>query len=290
MPWANGDYVILSPRDMLTRDDTWINKGDLVRRFDALPQAVPDEQLRAQISEHFHRCIVQRKDKAPTQKELDAAAAATIARYPMLIDYYIALKEAEREQAESVSSQKVGLAHHIFHTQIHALQTLLATTAFYQTGRTTYDEAVARTSFLKDVIENKGGHRIFYDAGKPIKREADLQVMYRLVWIGTPSDVSAEVNDGRGPADYKISRGVSDKTIVEMKLASNSQLERNLTKQVEIYKAASDAKTSLKVILFFTAEEQVKVSRILKKLGLDGRTDIFLIDARSDNKPSGSKA
>jgi len=114
--------------------------------------------------------------------------------------------------------------------------------------------------------------------------------MYRLVWIGTPSDISAEVNDGRGPADYKISRGSLDKTIVEMKLASNSQLERNLTKQVEIYKAASDAKCGLKVILFFTAEEQVKVNRILKKLGIEGRPDIFLIDARSDNKPSGSKA
>lgn len=291
LPWANGDYVILSPRDMLTRDDTWINKGDLVRRFDALPQAVPDEQLRAQISEHFHRCIVQHDDKSPTQKELDTAAAITIAQFPMLIDYYIAIKEGEREQAESVSSQKVSFAQQIFHTQIQALQQLLATTTpFYQTGRNTYEEAIARTAFLKDVVENKGGHRIFYNAGTPIKREADLQVMYRLVWIGTPSDVSAEVNDGRGPADYKISRGASDKTIVEMKLASNSQLKRNLTKQVEIYKAASDAKAGLKVILFFTAEEQIKVNRILKKLGIDGRPDIFIIDARSDNKPSGSKA
>jgi hypothetical protein len=291
LPWANSDYVILSPRDMLTRDDTWINKGDLVRRFDALPQAVPDEQLRAQISAHFHRCIVKHDDKEPTQKELDAAAAVTIAQFPVLIDYYIALKEGEREQAESVSSQKVGFAQQIFHTQIRALQQLLAaTTPFYQTGRNTYEEAIVRTAFLKDVVENKGGHRIFYNAGIPIKREADLQVMYRLVWIGTPSDVSAEVNDGRGPADYKISRGASDKTIVEMKLASNSQLERNLTRQVEIYKAASDAKAGLKVILFFTAEEQVKVNRILKKLGIDGRPDIFLIDARSDNKPSGSQA
>jgi hypothetical protein len=291
LPWANGDYVILSPRDMLTRDDTWINKGDLVRRFDSLPQAVPDEQLRAQISEHFRRCIVWHDDKEPTRKELDAAAAITIAQFPVLIDHYIALKEGEREQAESISSQKVGIAQQIFHTQIQALQQLLAaTTPFYQTGRNTYEEALARTAFLKDVIENKGGHRIFYNAGVPIKRESDLQVMYRLVWIGTPSDVSAEVNDGRGPADYKISRGAFDKTIVEMKLASNSQLERNLAKQVEIYKAASDAKSSLKVILFFTAEEQVKVNRILKKLGIDGRPGIFLIDARSDNKPSGSKA
>jgi hypothetical protein len=40
---------------------------------------------------------------------------------------------------------------------------------------------------LKDVIENKGGHRFFSN----VQRERDLQIMYRLVWIGTPSDVSA---------------------------------------------------------------------------------------------------
>lgn len=291
LPWVNGDYVILTPRDMLTRDETWINKGDLIRRFDSLPQAVPDAQLRSEISSHFFRCIETKKDKNPTQKELNAAAVETIAKFPVLIDHYIALKERERDEAESVSSEKVGFAEQIFHTQILILQGLLAsTTLFYRTSGTTFNEAMSRTAFLKDVIENKGGHRIFYNKGVPIKREVDLHVMYRLVWMSSPSDVSAEVNDGRGPADYKISRGALDKTVVEMKLASNSQLERNLEKQVEIYQKASDAKDKIKIILCFTAEEQAKVARILKKLELVGRRGIFVIDARSDNKPSASKA
>ena len=36
--------------------------------------------------------------------------------------------------------------------------------------------------------------------GKPIRRESDLRLLFRLTWRGTPSDVSREVNDGRGPA------------------------------------------------------------------------------------------
>jgi len=40
--------------------------------------------------------------------------------------------------------------------------------------------------------------------------------------------VDAEVNDGRGPVDYSISHGAVDKTLVEFKLASNSQLAKNL--------------------------------------------------------------
>jgi hypothetical protein len=102
--------------------------------------------------------------------------------------------------------------------------------------------------FPKDVIENKGGHRIFWHDGKPLEREKDLQIHYRLVWFGTPSDVTTEANDGRGPVDFKISRGRPDKTLVEMKLAKNSKLERNLKRQVPIYQAASDAKRAIKAI------------------------------------------
>jgi hypothetical protein len=78
--------------------------------------------------------------------------------------------------------------------------------------------------------------------------------MFRLTWIASSSDVSSEVNDGRGPVDFKISRGSLDKSLVEFKLASNTNLARNLEKQVEIHKAASDASHALKVILYFTQE------------------------------------
>ena len=102
--------------------------------------------------------------------------------------------------------------------------------------------------------------------------------------------MTREANDGRGPADYKISRGSSDKTLVEFKLAKNSQLERNLKKQADIYEKASDAKLTIKVIVHFSVAEKRRVERILKRLSLAGNKDVVLIDARKDNKQSGSKA
>jgi hypothetical protein len=90
--------------------------------------------------------------------------------------------------------------------------------------------------------------------------------------------------------DFKISRGARDKTLVEMKLAKNSALERNLVKQLPIYQAASDAQHGIKAIMFFSAREQAHVEGILDRLKLLGHKDIVLIDARNDNKPSGSKA
>src|SRR5438094_9829798 len=121
---------------------------------------------------------------------------------------------------------------------------------------------------MKDHVENKGAHRIFYLRGKPLEREEDLQILYKLTWYASPLSVSREVNDGRGPADYLLSYGAKDKTIVEFKLAKNTQLKRNLERQVEIYQKASDAKRAIKVILYFSRSERVRVESILKSLKL----------------------
>ena len=62
MPWHGGDFVLLTPKDALTRDDTWINRGDLVRHFEAKSEAIPDAQLRAQVSNHFWWQLARKPD------------------------------------------------------------------------------------------------------------------------------------------------------------------------------------------------------------------------------------
>lgn len=291
LPWVGDDYVLLTPKDILTKDDTWINRADLVNDFREIPTAIDNDALRGQINNYFSNALVRRPGKEPTEKEKSEAARRTLLEFPQLIDYYIRYKEKHGDEAESLSSAKVRLSEELYVAQIKALQqTLESNTKFYEVSGSTYDEARTRVEYLKDVIENKGGHRIFYAGGKPIEREHDLHIMYRLVWFGTPSDVTREANDGRGPPDFKVSRGATDKTVVEFKLASNSQLERNLERQVEIYQKAADAKHALKVIIFFSDSELDRAIRILNKLKLNGHRDIFLIDARADNKPSASKA
>jgi hypothetical protein len=167
---------------------------------------------------------------------------------------------------------------------------LATETDFYKITGDTHEEAHQRLAYLKDHIENKDGYKIFYVDGKPIRREKDLHILYNLVWYGTPSDVSPESNSGRGPVDFKISRGARDKTLVEFKLASNSNLKRNLKNQTAIYEKAHDTKKSIKAILYFSERELTTVRRILTELNMEGDKQIVLIDARHDNKPSGSIA
>lgn len=291
LPFMDGDFVVLTPRDMLTRDQNWINRGDLIRDFEHIPVSIPDAELRGQIFNYFRKMLPPPRDKDPSQQERASAVIDTLKAFPEMLDYFIKIKEDEGDDAADVSSSKVIATELLFIHQLKEIQKILSgTTAFYEVNVGSYVEAHARLAYLKNVIENKGCHRLFYHDGVAIEREKDLQILYRLVWYGTPSDVGTEANDGRGPVDFKISRGARDKTLVEMKLAKNSQLERNLEKQVAVYQAASDAENGIKAIIYFSQLERERAEGILGKLGLLGHRDIVLIDARADNKPSGSKA
>ena len=287
LPSYRGDFVILTPKDILTKDQTWISRPDLFEKFELIAESMPNEALRGLINNYFLQVL----PKKPKQTEIAESKARTIEKYPEIIEYYIREREDDGGQAQSISRSKVRETEDLFIHQVKILAALLATkTDFYKTQGDTYAEARRRVDFLKDVIENKDGYRIFWRDGQPIRKEEDLQILYRLTWFGTPSDINREVNNGRGPVDFKASRGASDKSLVECKLASNTRLSQNLENQVAIYQKASDAPKALKVIIYFTETELLRVENILKELKLAGAEDIVLIDARRDNKPSASVA
>ena len=287
LPWDGEDYVLLTPKNMLTKDENWINRYGLIQSYSDIVESVPDGQLRAQINNYFSSIL----PVDHSSKEEREARGNVILQFPELVEYYIRYKEDRGDEAEAYSDKKVAESEQLYINQVrNFVGDLFALTKFYEQVGNTHEEARRRVMFLKDVIENKGGHRLFYADGKPIRREKDLQLLFRLTWFASPSDVSSEANDGRGPVDFKISRGSFDKSLVEFKLASSTSLQRNLENQVEIYKAASDTPNALKVILFFSQKHQNKVSSILQQLGLEKNEDIILIDGRADNKPSGSKA
>lgn len=285
-----GDFVLLTPKDILTRDDTWINSGDMLDRFPEISEAVENEQLRAHINDYFSSRI---PSGNYSQKDLEryvkAAKWATINQYPVLIEYYINLKEQDKDQANSISNDKVTDVQSLFVTNIQSfISNELAKTGFYNyLPDASFVESLKRVHYLKDCIEKNDVYRLFYVDNKPIKKETDLQLAFRLVWYASKYDVNREVNNGRGPADYKVSMGASDATIVEFKLASNSALKRNLANQLEIYQAANNTQFGIKVIMYFTDEELHKVNSILRELNLDDKPNVILIDARP--KKSASK-
>jgi hypothetical protein len=259
----------------------------LFRDFHNVPEAIENETLRAQINDYFLRQL----PKEPSNKDVASAIDATIRKFPAFVDYYIRYKEEHEDDAKRTSLKRVQYSERIFieHAS-HLAHLLAADTRFYETPGNTYTESLERIRFLKHVVEDRGGYRVFYVDGRPIERESDVHVMFDLVWLGSPSDVNREVNNGRGPADFTVSRGAADKTVIEFKLASNPQIKRNLEKQAEIYKTGSRAQNAIKVIVFFSELQHAKLTGLLRDLKLEGAEHVVLIDARADNKPSASKA
>lgn len=282
LPYLFGDFVLLTPRDILTKDDNWINSNDLRGDFTRICNAIPNDQLRHEIFNYFQKTLPKPpKNKRNTQKEISLAVQKTIKQFPEIIKYYVKSKEENKEGAKNISKQKVKQVETLFIQQIsNFVELLMDKTEFYDINpKSSYEEAMVRIQYLKSVIENNDGYRLFYIDHQPIKREEDLQIIYRLTWFASDFDVNREPNNGRGPVDYAISKGANDKTLIEFKLASNSKLKQNLAKQVEIYENANSTKKSIKAILYFNSTEFNKVQRILKELKLEKSENIVLIDA-----------
>ncbi|MEK7508941.1 MAG: hypothetical protein AAB568_03765, partial [Patescibacteria group bacterium] len=165
------------------------------------------------------------REKQPLKRDISDAVGAVIRKYPQFLDHYIKYKEDHGEQAKSVSEERVQAVYNLFVTELSSfIARLSEITEFYKNTGDTLSESYERVLFLKNVIENKDGYRLFYVKGQPIKREVDVQIMFRLTWYATPDDVTREANEGRGPVDFKVSRGAFDKTLIEFKLASNTKL------------------------------------------------------------------
>jgi hypothetical protein len=291
LPKHNGDYVLLTPEDILTKDEIWINRDDLLHNYDHIVDSIPNDQLRAQIDGYFQSALQKRKKKEeePTAKEIEKAREKVLVRFPEILDYFIAEREEHGNKAVKNSLTRVEKTKGLFVEQVTELIKLLQKKSFYNIEGDSYEAAFKRVQFLKQVIEHNDGYRFFWMKSQPVERERDLQLIFRLTWFETRFSVDSEVNNGRGPVDYKISDGAKDKSLVEFKLASNKKLRDNLENQVEVYKRANFTEKTVKVIIYFWASERKRVETILKELKLEDDRSIVLIDARKDNKISASR-
>ena len=104
---------------------------------------------------------------------------------------------------------------------------------------------------FKDWVENNRGWDVIQSADNK-KRE---KIVQRLVHLAAKSyiesnnlDISFEPDEGRGPVDFKVSRG-ADKTIVEIKLSSNQQYLHGCEKQIVEYGKAEKTQSFIYVFI-----------------------------------------
>ena len=286
LPTFNGDYVLLTPKNILARDNTWINRDDLCDRgLDFYMAAADNAEQRLVLNEHLRQQIREYREK-PSKAMAKKIIPELLSMNPFLLDLYIKEREDSWDSANKRSELMVAQLEEIkaFTRIIRA--DLDASSDFANT----YDEAHYFAGVFKNYIESNDGYRVInrHDFEKPCD-ERTVQDYFGLVLrTSKKSQVDREVNNGRGPVDYKLSRGKDDATLIEMKLASNRKLKKNLENQLDVYKVANDTKKGIVIIVYYTEKEFDRAKEILWDLGLAESPDVYLIDARNDNKKSAS--
>lgn len=137
-------------------------------------------------------------------------------------------------------------------------------------------------------VENNKGWDLILSAPST-KREKAVQSLIRLSGIqyceDNNFDFTFEPNEGVGPADIKISKGASDKTIIEVKLNTNPDYLHGFEEQIVTYAKAE--KTQKYMYVYVKVEnhpkrdEKIQLAYEKKKGSGEIMPYLYMIDAQS---------
>lgn len=148
---------------------------------------------------------------------------------------------------------------------------------------------------FKKLIENNGLYKLLYDCQGKAKHESAAQLLFFGIadsyCDANDIDLTKEGNNGRGPVDFKLSRGGGDKIVVEIKLTSNSQLLHGIDVQLPIYMKQEKTKQAIYLIIDNGHPKAVEnFISFYNSLAQEIRDRISYIIIDATFKPSASKA
>lgn len=191
------DFVLLVPRKILTKEETWISRNDFLENDTAVFNVIPNNELRAKINKFFYDNLqIKLNKKKQPEKEYSKksrmnALLKVVWEYPQLLDYYIKLKEQRKDDALNWHIAEPESIN--FFTDANKIQPLIESRNF---GRlTSFDDCVSRIAFFKKTLESNSRDLYFKD--KPLQ-EKHLRVMFKNTTYSSLFDYNSEVDNGRG--------------------------------------------------------------------------------------------
>ena len=150
--------------------------------------------------------------------------------------------------------------------------------------------------FKHYVEENRGWELLWNDDGSA-KSERAAQLLFlgivKNYCQANDIDITPEAEVGRGPVDFKVSRGSRLKTVIEAKLARNTKFWSGLKKQLPAYMRAEGVTSGFFVVIIYSDKDVERIRDIHKVLdsvnsALEYRIRVIVVDA-SRGKSSASK-
>lgn len=111
---------------------------------------------------------------------------------------------------------------------------------------------------FKHCVEQLGGWELLWVGNTP-RKERQVQRLFQVSAAMScrehDVDLSPESNVGRGPVDFKVTRGAKLKALLEMKLAKSSSFRRNLSGQTAVYLKAERCDRGYFIVVQFTERD-----------------------------------
>ena len=123
--------------------------------------------------------------------------------------------------------------------------------------------------FCNFVQNNAGWQQLWSDDGRP-RPESIAQNLFLAVVKGfcieNDVDISKEPNIGRGPVDFKVSRGYEARSLIEVKLAKNTKFWHGLQRQLPKYLEAESVNIGYFLVICFNDKDFERISDINQRV------------------------
>jgi hypothetical protein len=277
LPKLGNQFVLLTPVDILTKDESWISHRGLIEDYSQVLASVDNDQLRAQINKYF----TQNLPIEATKQELSDTLEKVIERFPQVLDTYVHLKQKDKAGASRHREQKMGEAQDIFLDQCMELAESLDEVNFYDLSERDFPSALEKIKVFRDVLESNAGKNMFFAGAKPISREEDITIMFKLVWLAASCEEPDDKNSDSSVA--KITYGKDKHNTIELKLAKNGKMQSIIEEHAKKIKAKPfEESPPIRAIIAFKRREITKIENLLMKNGLSTRKEFVLINLSQD--------
>ncbi len=145
------------------------------------------------------------------------------------------------------------------------------------------------------LIENRDLWRDLWNRTKPRPEKSAQRMFFAVAASYCDSndiDISPEADTGRGPVDFKFSKGSALRHLVEVKLSNNNKLVKGYTNQLELYKQGEKTFTATYLVIDIGKEgkkfEAINKARAAAIAAKKPASDIVYVDGAP--KQSASKA
>ena len=291
LPWYMDEdglerYVILAPRDVLSALPVALSRSDISKVM------AQNEHLRqhldATIKGDWKAQVKDRKGKGLTRQ--------SFLEYPEVLRAFIERYRAVEAQVYDLDKDPDArkLWYEMARRYIEDGPPKLELPE-QPTGDDLFNIVLKIVEQFKGMVENNRLREALFVGERPRREKVVQSVFHAIARVHcgyNDLDVAAETDAGRGPVDFKLSRGSAFGTLVELKLSDNRQLVHGYEVQLQEYKKAEHAARTIYLVLDVGAGASAKnIAKLREAMTApwDGpRPTVVFVDGT--RKPSASKA